>query len=54
MGESNQKKVKPCEHNYFPTRTKTQGGAMSVTEVRCAKCLTKIDIQKLEWKEENE
>ena len=57
MSEKNQEKKpqkKECDHFYFPSKSITSGGQMKVTEVRCAKCLKVVDLEKLQWVEGNE
>ena len=43
-----------CEHSYFVTQSFTTGGLMKVRHVRCSRCLKLVDLEQLEWQEENE
>lgn len=50
-----EKKQEQCKHQYFESKSRTQGGIKALVEVRCVYCLKKVDIDSLiskEWQEE--
>ena len=46
------KAVKACDHVYLVTKAVTHGGAMRVTQMRCSKCLIPVDVEALQWKDD--
>lgn len=52
MSEKNQNQKK-CDHVYFPCESTTSGNRIIVIEVRCNKCLSLVNLDKLKWEEQD-